>query len=35
MNTSKIRTIAFAAYGKDFQAELDIAKNRALLKMFS
>ena len=25
MNTSKIRTIAFAAYGKDFQAQLDIA----------
>ena len=26
MNISKIRTIAFAAYGKDFQAELDLAK---------
>ena len=26
MNISKIRTIAFAAYGKDFQAQLDIAK---------
>ena len=25
MNASKIRTIAFAAYGKDFQAQLDIA----------
>ena len=26
MNISKIRTIAFAAYGKDFQAELDLAQ---------
>jgi hypothetical protein len=26
MNISQIRTIAFAAYGKDFQAELDLAQ---------
>ena len=25
INSSKIRTIAFAAYGKDFEAKLDIA----------
>ena len=25
LNKSKIRTIAFAAYGKDFDAKLDIA----------
>jgi hypothetical protein len=24
-NSSKVRTIAFAAYGKDFEARLDIA----------
>ena len=26
LNKSKLRTIAFAAYGKDFQAQLDIAQ---------